>query len=170
MNSLSKLYCIGNGNKLGISIGLISIVALMIVPSTISEAFADGESKITWQLVFIKIEECSPNDTLDEVYASLTSKYFELYQLENIAFDVNCMSESEYQDFQMNEDANLLILVYDEDMGQKILEPNNIDGVYVHNGNDRTQNHLVIMCHCSDYDTGYERTLSSSNSNRVTPN
>ena len=61
----------------------------------------------------------------------------------------------------MNEDTNLLILMYDEKLGQKILEPNNLDGVYIHTGNDRSKNHLVLMCHCSDYDTGYERTLPS---------
>ena len=161
MNSFNKLNGIGLGYKTSVTFSLMSIFALMIVPSTISEAFAESESNLTWQLVFIKNEECDQNDTLDDVYASLTSKYFELYQLENTVYDVNCMSESEYQEFQMNEETNLLILVYDGYMGQKILESNNVDGIYVHTGDDRTQNHLVIMCHCSDYDTGYERTLPS---------
>ena len=161
MNSFNKLNGIGLGYKTSVTFSLMSIFALMFVPSVLSEAFAESEYNLTWQLVFIQNEECDQNDTLDEVYASLTSKYFELYQLENTVYDVNCMSESEYQEFQMNEDANLLILVYDGHVGQKILESNNLDGIYVHTGNDRTQNHLVIMCHCSDYDTGYERTLPS---------
>ena len=161
MNSFNKLNGIGLGYKTSITFSLMSIFALMFAPSVLSEAFADSESNLTWQLVFIKNEECDQSDTLDKVYASLTSKYFELYQLENTVYDVNCMSESEYQEFQMNEETNLLILIYNGHMGQKILEPNNVDGVYVHTGDDRTQNHLVIMCHCSDYDTGYERTLPS---------
>jgi hypothetical protein len=161
MNSFNKLTSIGFGYKTSITFSLMSIFALMIVPSVLSEAFADNDSNLTWQLVFIKNEDCSPNDTHDKVYASLTSKYFELYQLENTVYDVNCMSESQYQDFQKNEETDLLILIYDGYMGQKILESNNIDGVYVHIGDDRTQNHLVIMCLCSNYDSGYERTLPS---------
>jgi hypothetical protein len=161
MNSFNKISSIGIGYKQGITLSLISIIALMIVPSTISESFADSEYNLLWQLVFIKNEQCGPNDTLDKVYAGITSKYFELYQLENTAYDINCMSESEYQDFQMNEDINLLILVYDENLGKKILHPNNLDGIYIHAGNDRAKNHLVIMCQCSDYDSGYERTLPS---------
>jgi len=161
MNSFTRINSIGLGDKTSITFSLMSILALMIAPNAISEAFADGESEVIWQLVFIQLDECNSNDTLDKVYASLTSKYFELYQLENTVYDVSCMSESEYQDFQINEDVNLLIQVYDGYMGQKILEQNNLDGIYVHTGNDRTQNHLVIMCDCSDYDTGYERTLPS---------
>ena len=161
MNNNMKLNSIGLGYKTSITFGLMSILALMIFPSTISEVFADEETQLIWQLVFIQIDECGPNDTLDQVYASITSKYLELYELENINYDVNCMTESEYQDFQKNDEANLLILIYDGYMGQKILESNNVDGVFVHTGEDRTQNNLIIMCHCSDYDTGYESILPS---------
>ncbi len=161
MNSFMKLNSVALGYKTSVTFGLLSILVLMIAPSSFSEAFANSESTITWQLVFIQNEECGPDDTLDKVYAGLTSKYFELYELENSVYDINCMSESEYQDFQKNEEVNLLIQIYDGYMGQKILASNNVDGIYVHTGNDRTQNHLVIMCHCSEYDTGYERTLPS---------
>jgi hypothetical protein len=161
MISFSKLNKIDLGHKSIITFSLMSILAVLIGPAVLSEAFADGESKLIWQLVFIKNDECGSNDTLDKVYASLTSKYFELYELENTIYEINCMSELEYQNFQKNEDVNLLIQVYDENMGQKILEKNNVDGIYVHTGNDRTQNHLVIMCHCSDYDSSYESILPS---------
>jgi len=161
MNSFNKINSTGLGYKTSITFSLMSIVALMIAPSAISDVFAEGETSLNWQLVFITNDSCGPNDILDKTYASLTSKYFELYQLENSVYDVNCMSELEYGDFQMNDDTNLLVLVYDEDLGKQILEPNNIDGIYVHTGDDRTKNHIVIMCHCSDYDTGYESILPS---------
>jgi hypothetical protein len=161
MNSFRKLNIIGLNTKNCIIFSIIPVLALMTVPSTISESFADRETNMTWQLVFISIEECGPDDKYDEIYSGLTSKYLELYQLENTAFDVTCMSESEYDDFQMNDQVQLLILIYDGLLGQKILEPNNLDGVYVHSGNNRLDNHLIILCHCSDYDTGYERTLTS---------
>ena len=57
--------------------------------------------------------------------------------------------------------VNLLILVYDQELGKKLLQPNNLDGIYVHSGNDRTKNHLVILCDCSNYNSGYESNLPS---------
>jgi hypothetical protein len=71
------------------------------------------------------------------------------------------MTELEYLDYQMNEGIDLLILIYDGKVGEKILHSNKVDGLYVHTGNDRTQNHLVIMCHCSDFDSSYEQILPS---------
>ena len=161
MNSFNKINSIGLGYKTSITFSLMSIIALMIAPSAVLDAFAEDESNLIWQLVFISNDSCGVNDTMDKTYAELTSKYFELYQLENTVYDFNCMSELEYKDFQMNEDSQLLILVYDENLGKQILEPNKIDGIYVHTGNDRTKNHIVIMCHCSDYDTAYESILPS---------
>ena len=55
----------------------------------------------------------------------------------------------------------MLILVYNGNIAEKILKPNKIDGVYIHTGNDRSKNHLVIMCHCSNFDSSYDQILPS---------
>ncbi len=144
-----------------LTLGLVAIAMLMISPLASSNAFAATSGVFEWQLLFIQEAECNPNDNLNEVYASLTTKYFEMYQLENNPHEALCITESEYSDYKMDENIDLLILVYDGKVGEKILQPNKVDGLYIHTGNDRTTNHLIIMCHCSDFDSSYEQILPS---------
>lgn len=145
--------------KSAFSLSLL-VVITMIFTSPL-DSFAEEDTSLSWQLLFIKQGNCGPEDNLDELYSSLTSKYFELYQLENKMYDAFCISESEYNLIEKPDDVNLTILVYDEVLGKELLQPNNLDGIYAHSGNNRSTNHLVILCHCSDYDTGYESTLPS---------
>lgn len=161
MNKVNKQNNFIVGKNSSVILGLMAIAMLMISPLTISESFAITTSQFEWELIFIQEAECLQNDNLNEVYSSLTSKYFEMYELENTSLESLCMTESEYSSYQMNEDIDLLILVYDGKVGEKILQPNKVDGLYMHTGNDRTQNHVVIMCHCSDFDSGYEQILPS---------
>ena len=141
--------------------GLIAVAMLMVSPLTISESFAESKNGFEWQLIFIQETECLTTDNLNQVYSSLTAKYFEMYELENVSHEALCMTELEYSNYQMDESIDLIILVYDGKIGQKILHSNNVDGLYIHTGNDRTKNHMVIMCHCSDYETSYEQILPS---------
>ena len=74
---------------------------------------------------------------------------------------MNCISESQFKDFQKSENVTLLILIFDQDLGKSLLQPNNLDGIYIHSGNDRTNNHQLIMCDCSVFASSYETTLPS---------
>ena len=139
----------------------IMITLSLILGPTLTKSYAAENSSVEWQLLYIKKDTCGPKDNMDKVYASLTSKYFELYQLENNNYSVDCISESQFKNFQKSENVTLLILIFDQDLGKSILQPNNLDGIYVHSGNDRTINHLLIMCDCSVFTTGYETTLPS---------
>jgi hypothetical protein len=161
MNRLNKQNYFTVRKNTSVTLGLMAIAMLMILPLTLSESYAITSGEYEWQLIFIQEAECNQNDNLNEVYSSLTTKYFELYQLENTSHDALCMTELEYSNYQMNEDIDLLILIYDGKVGEKILGPNKVDGLYIHTGNDRTQNHLIIMCHCSDFDSSYEKILPS---------
>lgn len=141
--------------------GLMSIMALLISPLTVSDLYAEKSHTLEWQLLFIQEAECNPSDNLNEIYSNLTTKYFEMYQLENQNHQALCMTESDYSNYQISEDIDLLILVYNGNIAEKILKPNKIDGVYIHTGNDRSKNHLVIMCHCSNFDSSYDQILPS---------
>ena len=161
MNRLNKQNYHVTRKNASVTLGLVAISMLMISPLTLSDSYAISTGVFEWQLLFIQEAECIPSDSLNEVYSSLTAKYFELYQLESTSHEALCMTELEYSNYQMNEDVDLLILIYDGDVGEKILQPNKVDGLYIHTGNDRTQNHLIIMCHCSDFDSSYEQILPS---------
>jgi len=161
MNRLEKINNFYIRGKIGLTFGLMAITMLMIQPLILTESYAAETTLLEWQLLYIQEDICKQSDILNEVYSSLTSKYFELYQLENISHEAYCMTELEYSEFQVNEDVDLLILVYDGNLGEKILQPNKVDGLYFHSGNDRSTNHLLIMCHCSDFDSSYDQILPS---------
>jgi len=161
MNRLNNKNNFTVRKNASVTLGFMAIAMLMISPLTLSESFAVKADVFEWQLLFIQEAECNSSNNLNEVYSSITTKYFEMYELENSSHEALCMTELEYSDYQMNEGIDLLILIYDDKIGEKILEPNNVDGIYVHTGNDRTQNHVIIMCHCSDADSSYEQILPS---------
>ncbi len=149
------------GKKISFSLVLMGISMLVFSPFTLSESYALTTSVFDWQLIFIQEAECNPNDNLNEIYSSITSKYFEMYQLENTKLESLCMTELEYSNYKMSDNVDLLILIYDKNIAEKILQPNKVDGIYVHTGNDRSKNHLMILCHCSDFESSYEQILPS---------
>ena len=161
MNRLDKINNFHIRRNICLTFGLMAITMLMIQPLILTESYAAETTLLEWQLLFIQEDVCKQTDTLNEVYSSLTSKYFELYQLENIAQETYCMTELEYSEYQVNEDVDLLILMYDSKLGERVLQPNKVDGLYIHSGNDRSTNHLLIICDCSDFDSSYESTLTS---------
>jgi len=161
MNRLNNKNNFIDRRNASVTLGLMAIAMLMISPMALSESYAETSGVFEWQLLFIQETECNPNNNLNEVYSSLTTKYFEMYQLENTSHESLCMTEVEYSNYEMNENVDLLILVYDGKIGEKILQPNKVDGLYMHAGTDRTQNHMIIMCHCSDFDSSYDQILPS---------
>ena len=161
MNRVSNKNNFIDRKNASVTLGLMAVAMLMISPVALSESYAETSGIFEWQLLFIQEAECNPNNNLNEVYSSLTTKYFEMYQLENTSHESLCMTEVEYSNYEMNENVDLLILVYDGEIGEKILQPNKVDGLYMHTGTDRTQNHMIIMCHCSDFDSSYDQILPS---------
>ncbi len=139
---------------------LLGIALIILVPLAVTESYAETEQDLIWQLVYLKSDICHPSDIeTAKMYADLTTTYLELYQLANIGSEPNCMTMSEYENFS-NEEANLVILVYIEDIGKKLLQVNDLDGLYAHVGNDRLQNHTVIVCDCSNGKASFESALT----------
>lgn len=139
---------------------LLGIALILLVPLAVNESYAETDQDLIWQLVYLKSDTCNPTDIESaKMYADLTTTYLELYQLENIGSEPNCMTMSEYENFS-NDEANLVILVYIEDIGKKFLQVNDLDGLYAHVGNDRLQNHTVIVCDCSNGKASFESALT----------
>ena len=142
------------------NIFLLGFALILLVPLSVTESYAETEQDLIWKLVYLKSDTCNPTDIESaKMYADLTSTYLELYQLANIGSEPNCMTMSEYETIS-NEEANLVILVYSEEIGKKLLQTNELDGLYAHVGNDRLQNHTLIVCDCSDGKVSFESALT----------
>ncbi len=142
------------------NIFLLGFALILLVPLAVSEAYAETEQDLIWKLVYLKSDTCNPTDIESaKMYADLTITYLELYQLANIGSEPNCMTISEYENLS-NEEVNLVILVYSEEIGKKFLQANELDGLYAHVGNDRLQNHTLIVCDCSDGKVSFESALT----------
>lgn len=141
---------------------LVMVALILIMPLAITESYAEQKYEgVVWQLVYIKSNMCHPTDNVvAKMYADLTSSYFELYELQNKGIDSYCITDSEYENFKNSEDVNLLILMFDEETGNKFLQANDLDGVYVHVGTDRLQNHTLIVCDCSNGNVSFESALT----------
>ena len=126
--------------------------SLVLVPNN---AFAiHSSSGVTWQLVVISsYPACSGNHYyIAQKYNDISEKYFELYQLKNSNYDVECLTESEYlEEYEAPDNLDLLILVYDRNKGRADLHSNNMGGLYTHEGNEWTHNHTIIICDCSNF-------------------
>ena len=138
-------------------IGLLLIAPLAITPSYAVQNY-DG---IVWQLVYIKANLCHPTDTqIATMYSELTTTYLQLYELDSVGLEPTCVTADDYENFKTNEPVNLMILIYDEELGTKFLQSNDLDGVYVHVGDNRLKNHTVVVCDCSEGKASFESALT----------
>jgi len=132
-------------------------VTLMILstPLAVNDVFANPESdELKWQMVFISsVSACSNyHHQMMYTYYDVVVEYLKLYQVENDSYDPLCITEEKYySEYQNSDDLSLIIFVYDEDLGQKELHANKMGGLYTHSGIDRTQNHAIIICDCSNF-------------------
>lgn len=128
------------------------LVSLTIFSPELS--LASHQSGVTWQLVVISSEPaCSGyHHYMVEKYNEITEKYFELYGLKNSQYEPECYTEIRFADeYEKPTDLDLLILVYDRDKGRVELQAHNTGGLYIHQGNDLSTNHTVIICDCPNF-------------------
>ena len=135
---------------------MILTVTLLITSSiTINDAFANHLSNdLKWQLVYISSHPaCSNYDyQMMSTYFGITTKYLDLYELQNSNYDPLCIPDEKYkEEYQSPTDLDLIVLVYDNNLGENELHANKIGGLYAHSGIDRTHNHAIIICDCSTF-------------------
>ena len=119
------------------------------------DAYAIHQSEeVVWQLVTISSYPACSNyhHQITNQYDDITEKYFELYQFENSKYPPICLTEDKYSsEYEAPEDLDLLILVYDRNLGRAELHPYGFGGIYNHFGEEWTKNHTIIFCDCSNF-------------------
>jgi len=134
---------------------ILTVTLLLTSTLTTNDAFASHLSNdLKWQLVFISSSPaCSNYDyQMMGTYYEITAKYLDLYKLTNSEYDPLCMSDKKYlTEYENPHDLDLIILVYDRNLGESELHANKMGGFYAHSGIDKTQNHAIIVCDCSNF-------------------
>lgn len=151
------------------SVFAVSALALAVLLAS-DDAYASQE-KVRWGLIFLSADHGCANYQyqMANAYDELASKYFELYQFPNSKYNPQCMSDKKYTNYTAPDDLDLLILVYDKQIGKKELYTNDVGGMYSHIGSDRTKNHVIVLCDCTAFGFSYPMfTLSHELSHFVT--
>ncbi len=129
-------------------------ILICLIILTPGPSLALHQSVVNWQLVVISSEPaCSGyHHYMVQKYNEITEKYFELYGLENSQYKPECYTEIKFaEEYEKPFDLDLLILVYDRDKGRVELQSHNTGGLYIHQGNDLSTNHTVIICDCPNF-------------------
>ena len=116
-------------------VGIIAVLGLL-VPLNASAIHQSEE--MTWQLIMISSYPACSNYhyQMTDKYHDLTVKYFEAYQFENTSYKPTCMTEKKYSEYEIPEDVDLVILVYDKNKGRSDLHSNDMGGFYSHVGDE----------------------------------
>lgn len=118
---------------------------------------------IKWKLVFISSYPACSNYQyqMTNLYDSLAVHYMNLYNVDNEKYKPTCIPDKYYSKLGFNDkfnsqlglpdDLNLLILVYDRNIGRAELNENGIGGFYHHVGTDKTKNNTIVLCDCPSF-------------------
>jgi len=138
-NTIIVVFC-------GILLGLIAI--------PLPHSFAYTQEEAIWQLVVISSEPaCSGyHYYMVEKYNEITREYLDLYKLFHDSYQPECFTEDDFiEEYSKPYDLDLLILVFDKEKGMTDLHTYNTGGVYIHQGNDLSTNHNIIICDCPNF-------------------
>lgn len=119
-----------------------------------SQSFGYLPEEATWQLIVISSEPvCTGTHYyMVEKYNEITQEYLDLYKLFHGSYQPECFTEDEFiEEYEKPFDLDLLILVFDKEKGMAELHTHNTGGVYIHQGNDLTTNHNIIICDCPNF-------------------
>lgn len=131
-------------------IGIIAVLGLLVPLN--ANAIHQSE-EMTWQLIMISSYPACSNYhyQMTDKYHDLTLRYFEAYQFENTSYKPACMTEKKYSEYEIPEDVDLVILVYDKNKGRADLHSNSMGGFYSHLGDEWTHHHTIVFCDCSNF-------------------
>jgi len=155
INLISHLEHIITVDRLSLVVILAATFMLTTSSFVTNDAFANHMSEeMKWQLVYITHNSVCSNYDVQKtrMYSEISSSYLEEYQLVNSQYDPLCINQYAYLDYQAPSDLDMIILVYDKDIGRNELNSLKIGGYYHHTGPDIKQNHAIVICDCPTFD------------------
>ncbi len=136
---------------------LVSVILLSSIISILTFTPAYGihqSSKMVWQIVVVSSEPVCTifHYQLAQKYQIITEEYFKLYEFDSSRYHPDCYPDEKFDwKYEKPYDLDLLIIIYDRDLGREKLHSYEIGGLYSHTGSDITHNHTIIFCECSTF-------------------
>jgi len=133
INLISHSAHIINMKRLSFVVILAATFMLTTSSFVTNEAFASHLSEdMSWQLVYITHNSVCSNYDVQKtrMYSEISSSYLNEYQLANSQYDPLCINQYSYSDYQAPSDLDMIILVYDKDIGRQELNSLKIGGYY----------------------------------------
>ena len=154
INLISNFDHIITMDRLSLAVILVATFMLSTSSFVTNDAFANHLSdEMKWQLVYISHNSICSNydEQKTRMYSEISSRYLGEYQLVNSQYDALCVNQFEYSDYQAPSDLDMIVLVYDKDIGRAELNSLKIGGYYHHTGPDIKQNHAIVICDCPTF-------------------
>jgi len=135
----------------------LSALLLLQVTSILIHTPAYGihqTKNVVWQTVVISSDPVCTiyHYQLAQKYHIVTEEYFKMYNFDTSNYRPECYSIEKFDwKYQKPDDLDLLIIIYDRDLGRDKLHPLGMGGFYLHSGGDITHNHTIILCECSSF-------------------
>jgi hypothetical protein len=134
---------------------LAAIVFALLLVFQYGNAYATHlTEKTAWQLVYVSHNPvCSNYDyQILNKYTEITEKYFELYKFANTKYEPTCMTFDLFKtSYVAPLETDLVIVVYDRELGEAELHSKKFGGAYLHDGSNKQQNHVILLCDCATF-------------------
>ena len=138
-----------------LSITFVIFVGLILFVPLSQNSYATHLSDDTkWQLVYVTHNPVCSNYDHQAVtkYTEITEKYLEMYQFPNSNYDSLCTTPGKLSyNYNIPNNLDLLVIVLDNDLGEEKLNSVKLGGLYAHSGLDKSLNHVIIVCDCSNF-------------------
>lgn len=140
----------------GTFLACLAIMTLLLFnPFITTESFAQEDNEeLKWQTIFIaNSPACSNYDyQMLNKYSEIAEGYLNKYNIRNSAYGSQCFSYTKFlTEYQSLTDLELVLIIFDRDLGENILHNQKMGGMYTHKGIDRTQNNLILFCDCPNF-------------------
>ena len=133
----------------------LSVFSLLFPFNGISAA--TPKDTLTIQTIWVTgNKSCFNNDwqRLEEYQRDLILPYLKLYGLEPITQPLECMNQTEYEVYETPDYTDLLIVIYNKNIGRDILHSNNLGGYFLKEDIFSKSGLRIEVCECPSFEHG----------------
>lgn len=134
---------------------ILAFLAVLSLFIPVNSAYSQSpKEQFTIQTIWVTgNKSCYHNDIqrLNEYHEEIILKYLSLYGIYPRYYPVKCMTEAEYDSYQPYDYTDLLIVIYNKNIGRDVLHANNMGG-YFQTSDYISKNGLkIVVCECEGY-------------------